>query len=432
MPNGDETHLSRRGLLSNALAASGLAMIAPLLGRPLRVFAQTPEGDTATMPATGAATPIPGAPPTTPVGDQLAWILGQLNDGAMTLTEADLANHFSPEFLAGFPFPLLDLLRETATQYAPVTVTGFPFPPTPMAAVALVDLVTGEHAAIYLTVEAAPPHCITRLDISEAPGPASATGHRIDIGDRALYLDCQGTGGPTVVLEGGISSDWAAVQPAVAESGRVCSYDRPDSPGSRSDPTPSRTAQEVVDDLRAALTAAGETGPYVMVGHSMGGLYVQLFAYLHPGEVAGLVLVDPTPEDFSARLGEMVAALGTPVPAPSMSPGPDEVSFAQMREARATRTLPSMPLIVLTHGRASDPSERPPDWPIEEEERIWFELHEEIAKIVPGGQHLVAEGSGHDIHQEQPGLVVDEIVAVVKAVREPSSWGTSVAATPAT
>jgi pimeloyl-ACP methyl ester carboxylesterase len=162
----------------------------------------------------------------------------------------------------------------------------------------------------------------------------------------------------------------------------------------------------------------------------MGGLYVQLFAYEHPDEVAGLVLVDPTPEDFSARLGELAAALGTPVPAPPAIPSADEISFNQMREARATGALPPMPLIVLTHRRAANPDERPPGWPIAEEERIWFELHEQIAKLLPGGQHIVAEDSGHDIHQEQPELVIDATLAVVGAVREPSSSGTPVGATP--
>jgi pimeloyl-ACP methyl ester carboxylesterase len=372
-------------------------------------------------------TPGPSTPtleiPSSPVGDQLVWVLAQLNGDGATLTEEELTAHFAPAFLTLFlPAPvLLDLLRQTATQYAPVTFTGFPYPPTTTSAVAHIDLVdpdTGGRAAIYVAVEPDPPHRITRLDLGEAPPPPSLTGRRVEIGGRALYLDCRGSGGPTVVLEGGISSDWAEVQPAVSRFIRVCSYDRPDSPGSRSDPVPHRTAQEVVDDLWVMLSAAGEPGPYVLVGHSLGGLYVQLFAYQHPDEVAGLVLVDPTHEEFPARLADLLLALGTPIPSAPREPDTDDLSFMQMREARGSGPLPPMPLIVLSHGRSAVPSERPAGWPLAEEERIWRELHAEIARMAPNGRHVIAEESGHDIHLEQPELVVEAIRTIVAAARD--------------
>jgi pimeloyl-ACP methyl ester carboxylesterase len=379
--------------------------------------------------ASVAGTPVVGTPPVeipaSPVGDQLAWIFTQLN-GDGSLTEHDITARFAPSFLTQFlPAPvLLDLLRQTAAQYAPVTFSGFAFPPTDSGAVALVDLATGEQAAIYITIEPDHPHRITRLDLAEAPAPPSPTGRRVDVGGRLLYLDCTGSGGPTVVLEGGIASDWMTVQSGVTEFARVCGYDRPDSPGSRSDPTPQRKAQEVVDGLHAMLAAAGERGPFVLVGHSLGGLYVQLYAYQYADEVAGLVLVDPTHEEFSARLGDALVALGTRVPLAPHEPDVDELSFAQMREARASGPFPPMPLIVISHGRSADPSERPPGWPTVEEERIWRELHAELARMVPDGRHVIAETSGHDIPQEQPELVVGAIQAVVTAVRDPRAWAT--------
>ena len=140
-----------------------------------------------------------------------------------------------------------------------------------------------------------------------------------------------------------------------------------------------------------------------------------------------MVLVDPTPEEFGAALRDLAASLGTPVPAASADPSVDETSFQQMREARSAGPLRSMPLIVLTHGRAADPGERPPGWPLAEEERIWTGLHDEIVRLVPGARRIVAEASGHDIHQEQPDLVVAAILAVVAAVRDPGAWGTPVA-----
>jgi len=140
--------------------------------------------------------------------------------------------------------------------------------------------------------------------------------------------------------------------------------------------------------------------------------------------VGGLVLVDPTHEEFSARLRDALVALGTPVPLAPHEPGVDELSFAQMREARASGPFPPMPLIVISHGRSADPSERPPGWPTVEEERIWRELHAELARMVPDGRHVIAETSGHDIPQEQPELVVSAIQAVITAGRDPSDWAT--------
>jgi pimeloyl-ACP methyl ester carboxylesterase len=86
-----------------------------------------------------------------------------------------------------------------------------------------------------------------------------------------------------------------------------------------------------------------------------------------------------------------------------------------------------MPLTVLSHGRPADLSQRPAGWPIAEEERIWRELHAEIAQMVPNGRHVIAEASGHDIPQEQPELVVEAIQAVVAAARDVRTWETPVA-----
>src|SRR5882724_6608879 len=135
---------------------------------------------------------------------------------------------------------------------------------------------------------------------------ASNPGGLVDIGGgRKIYLKCQGTGSPAVVLVGGrmaSADDWSvadksapAVFPQVAKFTRVCAYDRPGTPvgekPSRSDPVPQpTTAKDAVADLHALLSAAGETGPYVLVGHSYGGLVVKLYARTYPKDVAGLVL----------------------------------------------------------------------------------------------------------------------------------------------
>ena len=134
----------------------------------------------------------------------------------------------------------------------------------------------------------------------------------IDIGGgRKMYLKCSGRGSPTVVLVGGLrasAEDWTVsdkskptVFTGVEKFTRVCACDRPGTPGkpSRSDPVSQpTTAKDAVADLHALLSAAGEAGPYVLVGHSYGGLIVRLYASTYPKEVSGLVLVDALTKDF--------------------------------------------------------------------------------------------------------------------------------------
>src|SRR4029077_14343970 len=137
-------------------------------------------------------------------------------------------------------------------------------------------------------------------------------GGLVDLGDgRKMYLKCSGRGSPTVVLVGGLrasADDWSisnksmpAVFSEVAKFTRVCACDRPGTPVgeklSRSDPVPQPTTpKDAVADLHALLSAAGEAGPYVLVGHSYGGLIVRLYASTYPKDVSGLVLVDALSE----------------------------------------------------------------------------------------------------------------------------------------
>src|SRR5882672_3624033 len=132
------------------------------------------------------------------------------------------------------------------------------------------------------------------------PGaPTCAAAHRIDVGGFRLNLRCDGEGSPTVILEAGAGdtlATWEWVLPDVRKLTRVCAYDRAGL--GRSDPGPKpRTSERIVAELRELLLRAHVPPPYVLVGHSFGGLNVRLFASRNPGEVSGLVLVDATPED---------------------------------------------------------------------------------------------------------------------------------------
>jgi pimeloyl-ACP methyl ester carboxylesterase len=320
--------------------------------------------------------------------------------------------------------------------------------------------VTGAWLVVPVAVEAAPPHRITGLNFAPTPAPSGITLRAVadpagtvvagearldglfDIGGgRQLYLSCVGAGSPTVVLESGLNdpaAPWFGIESAVAPFTRVCSYDRANSAGSASDPTPApRSGEDTVADLHALLTAADVPGPYVLVGHSIGGLIARLFASNYPDEVSGLVLVDSSHEDQDVRLEALVTAeqwaayqqFFAQFPSPE---GIDmEATFDQVRAARAAAPMRPMPLIVLTAGQTAEPSLFPPGWPVEADAELWRELQTDLAGLVPNARHIVAEQSGHYIHQAEPDLVVEAIRQVVAAVRDPSVWVPPTATTPA-
>ena len=161
--------------------------------------------------------------------------------------------------------------------------------------------------------------------------PPRPPGKVIDLGGYKLHLNCTGNGSPTVVLSAGagdFSSDWALVQSKVAAFTRVCSYDRSGAAWSDLGPKP-RTIYQEIFDLERLLRTAGETGPYVLVGQSLGGMVARLFAQKYPRETAGVVLVDSFSEDAQLGMnGKLVRirllAKDRPVPTPRSTVTPED------------------------------------------------------------------------------------------------------------
>jgi len=292
-----------------------------------------------------------------------------------------------------------------------------------------------------------------------------APGTMVDVGGgRRIQLDCRGSGSPTVVFEAGLSVDgslsWSAVQPAVAARTRACAYSRAGLMWSDPSNAPI-SARQVASDLHEALTRAGERGPFVLVGQSLGGLFATTFTHRFGNEVAGLVLVDPSHPDQVARVaaymketrslrsriavslswsGLLRAMAPRLLPrAPNQSEhdaqairayapksmvtqmAEGDATDAMLAEAGAFRDLGSRPLVVLT-AMAPYTEEELRGMKITPEQgrevlAIWQQLHVEEAAWSSRGRHLSLPKSSHDIQFDDPAAVTEAVLSVVDTVR---------------
>ncbi len=303
---------------------------------------------------------------------------------------------------------------------------------------------------------------------SSAARPPSVRGTMVDIGGQTIHLDCTGVGSPTVVLESGVGDFalvWALVQPGVATLTRVCSYDRGgyvwSTPGTRP-----RSYAQINLELHDALSRAGEKSPFVLVGQSYGGLLVRRYAEQFRAAVVGMVLVDAVHEDQRieisgrpVRLREM--AKGRTAPMPQVRPdraladsfplratsadtgsleapldrlppevqnawrwasaqpilraaagaemdwSPEDLARLHAERRRNRRALGDLPLIVLSRSADSTDS-------LDAERQ---RLQADLAALSSRGRLVVAPHAGHNIHLEDPQLVVSAIRQVVDEVR---------------
>jgi pimeloyl-ACP methyl ester carboxylesterase len=255
--------------------------------------------------------------------------------------------------------------------------------------------------------------------------PIPTADHRmIDIGGRRISVYCDGERGDSseVILipaGGSTAKDWSLVQPAAAKFARVCSYDHASHGESDKAPVALESVDEEVDDLRAWLNASGEMGPFILVSHSVSGLYARRFVTRFPKEVSGLVFVDSSHEEQAWRLHAL----------DPQGPAPDDLTarlgyFAKLGQRLEWRT--DVPLIVLGRGmpmprRARDGSDSPTNRMTEEQfaewDRIWRGFQEDIASRSPRGEFRLAEKSGHFIQRDQPDLVVRAIRDVIARSR---------------
>ena len=264
---------------------------------------------------------------------------------------------------------------------------------------------------------------------NDASGPSQSE-KLVDVGGRRLHITCAGVsagGGPTVVLEAGFgntSSTWSRVQPEVAKFARVCSYDRAGL--GRSEPAPQpRTVVAFTEDLHALLANAKVPAPYILVGHSLGGILARLYASYYPAEVAGMVLVDSAHEDEADRgLGlippeTLKQMLKVAKPEDLMVRNPDEsLDHCSLRGLmNALNWRGDIPLVVLTQGLPYRPEDYSNPSLAPEYYQLHLELQRDLVRRSPRGRQVMAEKSGHFIQQDQPELVINAIRRVIEEVR---------------
>ncbi|HSL29742.1 MAG TPA: alpha/beta hydrolase [Anaerolineales bacterium] len=289
-------------------------------------------------------------------------------------------------------------------------------------------------------------------------------GQMVDTGGYRLHMHVEGQGSPTVVLDagaGGFGLAWELVRPAVASVTRVVAYDRAGLGWSDPSPYP-RDAYTMALELHTMLTNAKVAGPYILVGHSLGGVVARQFAAKYPDEVVGLVMVDSAHEQqmkhFPAAMVKMaesmkgmmvvmklIGKLGIFALKPGLisigdngklsselvkqlqgvmasSDSHTDAMIAESESVYAMQTQPvstlgDLPLTVISHGQL-DANAVPPSLGQQvrdEYEAAWQKLQVEITALSTRGKRIVAERSGHNIIFDQPEIVIESILEMVKS-----------------
>src|SRR5215211_4310797 len=280
-------------------------------------------------------------------------------------------------------------------------------------------------------------------------------GEMVDVRGYSLHINCAGQGSPTVVLDagsGGFSAQWVRVQREVSGTTRVCSYDRAGMGWSEMGPEP-RDAKQISSELHTLLKGANIEGPYVLVGHSYGGLYVRTYAARYPDEVAGVVLVDSSspkqaghrpatrdsdePQEQTFAVVPRLARLGVSLPArlgvvrllseldpasPELPPqqraqidaltpstrqwSTSVLEFLAPTQTRRLGSLGNKPLAVVTAPKQAEPG--------------WLEQQDKLATLSSNSKHRVVKGATHTSllyersDSQATSAAIDEVVAAVR------------------
>lgn len=270
------------------------------------------------------------------------------------------------------------------------------------------------------------------------PTPEAPLDELVDVGTHRLYIHCTGTGGPTIVIDTGVGENyesWESIIESLSrETTRVCAYDRAGYGQSEPGPMP-RDSQRVADELHLLLANSGEDGPFLLVGHSLGALNMQVYAASYPEEVAALVLLDPSPlawmmgegfPELRELFNQESMALREAANAASASSDPDARAIAAYLDATASEfeeffgrtadevsAIQSFGELPLTVIGATEPEPRFGEY-AQAFRQFWNEESQMLAGKSESGKFILAEGSSHHIHLDAPQVVIDAILEMIQ------------------
>jgi pimeloyl-ACP methyl ester carboxylesterase len=298
----------------------------------------------------------------------------------------------------------------------------------------------------------------------------SPPGQMFLVDGHAMRIDCRGSGSPTIILDAGLGNDgliWGAVQPALAKTTRVCSYDRAGFGWSDALPPP-RDADHIAAELHGLLAAAHITGPVVLMGHSIAGMYIRAYATRYPENVAGLIFVDastplqnrnpafranpfPGPSRFGALLKKAAIAAGIPrLLGDCLRPFPgfgaqaarlqaedqchdrsaavaNEFDSFDQSGVETVHTGPygTLPILIFSQDPAHAAAEGLPVGIVKE----WNQMQEDLKLLSTRSRRTIAKGSSHYVQGDRPDLIEREVPIFIDQIRgttpEPTDYGST-------
>jgi pimeloyl-ACP methyl ester carboxylesterase len=303
-----------------------------------------------------------------------------------------------------------------------------------------------------------------------------APGKLVDVDGYRMYIDCTGSGSPTLILEAGGQNDstiWNGVQPALSKTTRVCSYDRAGFGWSDTRPT-TRDADHIAAELHRLLLRAGIAGPIVLMGHSIGGIYIRDYIMQYPADVAGMVFVDSsTPfqdknpafiraaqagghSSFAppAWFWNMALIIGVPrlLGMCKGDPGPDATlnklraedicrlrtaAFSEVEDENfhlsSQQTLSSssfgaLPILIFSHDPAKSLPAKPSQADLDRQ-NAWGQMQDDLKSLSTRSRRIIAKNGSHHVMVDRPDLIEKEVPAFIEQIRgstpQPATYGST-------